>query len=141
MKSVFDKYIHGVEDTETILFTGKVTRVKGMLIEGKISEAHARAIVPVTSMDKQYELALLIEKKGLTVREVEMLMRQKKKNSKVEKFENIFTKSIEENMKEYFGTKVKLISKSKEKGKIVIEYFSNDDLDRIMEIMGMEKNY
>jgi len=116
-------------------------RVKDMIITGRISEAHARAIVPITSLDKQYELALLIEKKGLTVREIEMLMRQKKKTKKPEKLEDIFTKNIEDNMKEYLGTKVKLISKSKDKGKIIIEYFSNDDLDRIMEVMGMDKIY
>ena len=116
-------------------------RVKDMVVAGRISEAHARAIVPISSLDKQYELALLIEKKGLTVREIEMLMRQKKKSKKPEKIEDIFTKNIEDNMKEYLGTKVKLISKSKDKGKIVIEYFSNDDLDRIMEVMGMDKIY
>ena len=116
-------------------------RVKDMIVSGRISEAHARAIVPISSLDKQYELALLIEKKGLTVREIEMLMRQKKKSKKPEKIEDIFTKNIEDNMKEYLGTKVKLISKSKDKGKIVIEYFSNDDLDRIMEVMGMDKIY
>ena len=44
-------------------------------------------------------------------------------------------------MKNYFGTKVKIVSKSKEKGKIVIEYMSNDDLDRIMDIMGMGKEF
>jgi len=116
-------------------------RVKDMIVSGRISEAHARAIVPISSLDKQYELALLIEKKGLTVREIEMLMRQKKQAKKVKKTEDIFTKSIEDNMKEYLGTKVKLISKSKDKGKIVIEYFSNDDLDRIMEVIGMDKIY
>lgn len=116
-------------------------RVKDMIVAGRITEAHARAIVPISSLEKQYELALLIEKKGLTVREIEMLMRQKKQAKKIKKTEDIFTKSVEDNMKEYLGTKVKLISKSKDKGKIVIEYFSNDDLDRIMEIMGMDKIY
>lgn len=116
-------------------------RVKQMLIGGRISEAHARAIVPINSGDKQYELALLIEKKGLSVREIEMLMKKRKKTKKTEDFEDVFTKNIEENMKEYLGTKVNLITKAKGKGKIVIEYFSNDDLDRIMEVMGMDRIY
>jgi len=116
-------------------------RVQEMIITNRISEAHARAILPIENKDKQYEIALMIEKKGLNVREVEMLMRQKKKAPKKEKIEDIFAKSIEENMKDYLGTKVQIVTKSKEKGKIIIEYFSNDDLDRIMDIIGMEKNY
>lgn len=116
-------------------------RVQDMIITGRISEAHARAILPIENNDKQYELALMIEKKGLTVRDVEMLMRQKKKSPKKETIEDIFAKSVEENMKNYLGTKVKIVTKSKEKGKIVIEYFSNDDLDRIMDIIGMDKIY
>lgn len=115
-------------------------RVQDMIVSERISEAHARAILGVTSHDKQYELALLIEKQKLSVREIEALMRQKKKKKPVHS-NNIFMQSIEENMKNYFGTKVKIVSKSKEKGKIVIEYMSNDDLDRIMEIMGMEREF
>lgn len=116
-------------------------RVQEMLISGRISEAHARAILPIENNDKQYELALMIEKKGLNVRDVEMLMRSRKKSKKNEKAENIFTKNVEENMKNYLGTKVKIVTKSKDKGKIVIEYFSNDDLDRIIDIIGMDKIY
>lgn len=116
-------------------------RVQEMLVSERISEAHARAILPIENKDKQYEIALMIEKKGLNVREVEMLMRKKKKSPKKEKIEDIFTKNIEENMKDYLGTKVQIVTKSKEKGKIIIEYFSNDDLDRIMDIIGMDKEY
>jgi len=116
-------------------------RVQEMIITNRISEAHARAILPIENKDKQYEIALMIEKKGLNVREVEMLMRKKKKAPKKEKIEDIFAKSVEENMKDYLGTKVQVVTKSKEKGKIIIEYFSNDDLDRIMEIIGMDKIY
>ena len=115
-------------------------RVQEMIITERISEAHARAILTVSSHDKQYELALLIEKQKLSVREIEALMRQKKKKKQTPS-SNIFMQSIEENMKNYFGTKVKIVSKSKEKGKIVIEYMSNDDLDRIMDIMGMGKEF
>lgn len=115
-------------------------RVQDMIISERISEAHARAILTISSHDKQYELALLIEKQKLSVREIEALMRQKKKKKQAP-MANIFMQNIEENMKNYFGTKVKIVSKSKEKGKIVIEYMSNDDLDRIMDIMGMGKEF
>jgi ParB family chromosome partitioning protein len=117
------------------------SRVQEMINENRISEAHGRAILPITSGDKQYEMALLIEKRGMTVRDIELLMRRRKKGKNNDKLEDIFTKTLEESMKGYFGTKVKIISKSNEKGKIVIEYMSNSDLDRIMDIMGMEKNY
>lgn len=116
-------------------------RVQEMLNENRISEAHARAILPITSNEKQYEMALLIEKRGMTVRDVELLMRRRKKTKNSDKIEDIFTKTLEDNMKGYLGTKVKIISKSNEKGKIVIEYMSNSDLDRIMDIIGMEKDY
>jgi len=115
-------------------------RVQDMIISERISEAHARAILTVSSHDKQYELALLIEKQKLSVRDIEALMRQKKRKKQAST-SNIFMQNIEENMKNYFGTKVKIVSKSKEKGKIVIEYMSNDDLDRIMDIMGMGKEF
>lgn len=117
------------------------SRVQEMINENRISEAHGRAILPITSGDKQFEMALLIEKRGMTVRDIELLMRRRKKGKSNNKLEDIFTKTLEESMKGYFGTKVKIISKSNEKGKIVIEYMSNNDLDRIMDIMGMEKNY
>ena len=116
-------------------------RVQEMLNENRISEAHARAILPIASNEKQYEMALLIEKRGMTVRDVEMLMRRRKKGKNSDKVEDIFTKTLEDSMKGYLGTKVKIISKSNEKGKIVIEYMSNSDLDRIMDIIGMEKDY
>ena len=116
-------------------------RVQEMLNENRISEAHARAILPITYNEKQYEMALLIEKRGMTVRDVELLMRRRKKTKNSDKIEDIFTKTLEDNMKGYLGTKVKIISKSNEKGKIVIEYMSNSDLDRIMDIIGMEKDY
>lgn len=116
-------------------------RVQEMLNENRISEAHARAILPITSGDKQYEMALLIEKRSMTVRDVELLMRRRKKGKNNDKVEDIFTKTLEDSMKGYLGTKVKIISKSNEKGKIVIEYMSNSDLDRIMDIIGMEKDY
>lgn len=115
-------------------------RVQEMLIDNRISEAHARALLAIASKEKQFELACLIEKKGLTVRDVEMLMRQRRKK-KMTKSEDIFTKSIEEDMKHYLGTKVKVVTGAKDNGKIIIEYFSNDDLDRIMDVIGMKKDF
>ena len=112
-------------------------RVQAMLIDGRISEAHARAIVVIENGDLQYELACEIEKKGLNARDIEALMRAKKESKKGIKKENIFAKDLEDRIKNYLGTKVKIVTKTKDKGKIVIEYMSNDDLDRIINLFGM----
>ena len=114
-------------------------RVQGMLIDGRISEAHARAIVVIEDGNLQYELACEIEKKGLNARDIEALMRAKKESKKGIKKENIFAKDLEDRIKNYLGTKVKIVTKSKEKGKIVIEYMSNDDLDRIINLFGISE--
>jgi ParB family chromosome partitioning protein len=116
-------------------------RVQNMIIEGRISETLARAIITIENKDTQYQLALEIEKKGLNARDIEALMRAKKTDKGKNKNENIFAKDLENKIKDYLGTKVKLITKSKDKGKIVIEYLSNDDLERIMELIGMKKEY
>ena len=112
-------------------------RVQAMLIDGRISESHARAIVVIENGDLQYELACEIEKKGLNARDIEALMRAKKESKKGIKKENIFAKDLEDRIKNYLGTKVKIVTKTKDKGKIVIEYMSNDDLDRIINLFGM----
>jgi ParB family chromosome partitioning protein len=114
-------------------------RVQDMLIEGRISETHARAIVVIDDNELQFELAQEIEKKGLSAREIETYMRLKKENKLVKKTENIFAKDLENRIKNYLGTKVKIVTKTKDKGKIVIEYVSNDDLDRIIGLLGIQE--
>jgi ParB family chromosome partitioning protein len=113
-------------------------RVQDMLIEGRISETHARAIVVIEDNDLQYDLAQEIEKKGLSAREIEAYMRAKKEKKLSKKKENIFAKDLENRIKNYLGTKVKIVTKTKDKGKIVIEYVSNDDLDRIINLLGIQ---
>ena len=114
-------------------------RVQDMLIEGRISETHARAIVVIEDNDLQYDLAQEIEKKGLSAREIEAYMRAKKEKKSTKKKENIFAKDLENRIKNYLGTKVKIVTKTKDKGKIVIEYVSNDDLDRIINLLGIQE--
>ena len=114
-------------------------RVQDMLIEGRISETHARAIVVIEDNDLQYDLAQEIEKKGLSAREIEAYMRAKKEKKMSKKKENIFAKDLENRIKNYLGTKVKIVTKAKDKGKIVIDYVSNDDLDRIMNLLGISE--
>lgn len=112
-------------------------RVKQMVVEGRLSQGHARALLAITDDNEQYELAEFIIEKGLNVRQVEKLVSESSENKKKPK-----TKQVTGMMKKYFsevendlgsrlGTKVK-ISEGANKGKIEIEYYSKDDLERIL---------
>ena len=112
-------------------------RVKQMVIDGKLSQGHARALLSITDDNEQFELAKFIIEKGLNVRQVEKLVSDTSENKKRPK-----TKQVTGMMKKYFsevendlgsrlGTKVK-ISEGANKGKIEIEYYSKDDLERIL---------
>ncbi len=112
-------------------------RVKQMVIDGKLSQGHARALLSITDDNEQFELAKFIIEKGLNVRKVEKLVSDTSENKKKPK-----TKQVTGMMKKYFsevendlgsrlGTKVK-ISEGANKGKIEIEYYSKDDLERIL---------
>ena len=112
-------------------------RVKQTVIDGKLSQGHARAFLSITDDNEQFELAKFIIEKGLNVRQVEKLVSDTSENKKKPK-----TKQVTGMMKKYFsevendlgsrlGTKVK-ISEGANKGKIEIEYYSKDDLERIL---------
>lgn len=112
-------------------------RAKQMVIDGKLSQGHARALLSITDDNEQFELAKFIIEKGLNVRQVEKLVSDTSENKKKPK-----TKQVTGMMKKYFsevendlgsrlGTKVK-ISEGANKGKIEIEYYSKDDLERIL---------
>lgn len=109
-------------------------RVLELAKEGKLTEGHCRALLAITDNDKQYEMALRMLETGATVREVEQKTQLKKKmKKKDQKYEAIF-RDIEDSFQSFFGTKVRLDAGQK-KGKIVIEYKSNDDLERILELI------
>lgn len=102
------------------------------LIEGKITEGHAKAILSLANPEKQRAMYELILNNNLTVRQVE----EKAKETSVRTHERRSksdpeTKALENTLVEALGTKVK-ISKSGEKGKIVIEYYSQEDLDALL---------
>ena len=109
-------------------------RVLELVKEGKLTEGHCRTLLPIEDGDKQYMAALRMIEKGTTVREAEQrnkLKKQQKKKS--DKYEAIY-RDIEDSFQSFFGTKVKLDA-GKKKGKIVIEYTSNEDLERILELI------
>ena len=109
-------------------------RVIELIKQGKIAEGHARTLLAIEDKDKQYQMALKMIEKGATVRDFEKNVKfNKNMKKKDEKYEAIF-RDIENSFQGFFGTKVKL-EPGKRKGKIVIEYASNDDLERILELI------
>lgn len=114
--------------------------VINFILEGKLSSGHGRALLQISNTSIQVKVAKEIIEKQLSVRETEKLVKglknkikEKKKDNK-EKKRDPFTLEIEEQLRKVLGTKVQ-ISKGKKKGKIEIEYYSQDDLDRILDII------
>lgn len=113
-------------------------RVQQMVVDEKISTGHARALLAVEDKE-QYTLANKIFDEKLSVRETERLMKnfqKEKENKKSQKTENEFIyKGIEEKIKMILGTKVTVNHKKNNKGRIEIEYYSNEELERIMDLL------
>lgn len=115
-------------------------RVQEMVIEGKLSNGHARTIIGIEDPDKQYEIALKIFDEKLSVRETEKLMKalnspEKKPKKKVEN--DFVYRDIEDKMKRIMGTKVVIKNKDNNKGKIEIDYYSQEELERIYDMIRM----
>jgi ParB family chromosome partitioning protein len=109
--------------------------IKNMVVHGKISAGHARALLAIEDKKKQMEIAQKIIDQQLNVRDIEKLVMQKEnKEEKKENKKNVEIIELEERLKNTFATKVNIIHK-KNKGKIEIEYYSNDDLERILELL------
>lgn len=109
-------------------------RVLEFVKQGKLAEGHARTLLAIDDKDKQYQMAVRMIEKGATVRDFEKNVNYKKNmKKKDQKYEAIF-RDIENSFQGFFGTKVKL-EPGKRKGKIVIEYASNEDLERILELI------
>lgn len=119
------------------------TRVQEYLIDGVITEGHGRAILGVEDKDLQCRLAQKVIDDGLTVRETEKLIADILKGKDQEKAKpeknteaNPYIADLKNRLEEKFDTKV-LISNRNNKGKIEIEYYSNDDLQRIMDLLSL----
>lgn len=119
-------------------------KVQQMVIDDMISTGHARALLGIENQEKQYQVAQKIFDEKLSVRETEKLVKkiqQEKEESKPKKEEKIDPKmeaifsDLEETMKGILGTKVAINRKDEKKGKIEIEYYSMDELDRIIDLM------
>lgn len=110
--------------------------IRDLVSEGKISTGHARAIVNVDSKKEQAEICRKIIEKGLSVRAVEQMVKESKKEpvKKRKKVKSHEIVSVENKLKDIYGTKVNINQKGK-KGKIEIEFYSTDELNRIIEML------
>ena len=109
-------------------------RVLEFAKEGKITEGHCKALMSITDSEKQYTTAVRMIEKGESVRTAEKKARLKKKSPGIEEKYQYLFRDIEDTFQGFFGTKVKLDA-GRRKGKIVIEYNSNEDLERILELI------
>lgn len=107
-------------------------RVLEMVKEGKLSEGFCKALLMIEP-EKQYETAVQMLERGATVRQVEK--KSKVKETKEEQKKNhILYQNIENTFQSFFGSKVRLDA-GRRRGKIIIEYTSNDDLERILDLI------
>lgn len=114
-------------------------RVQNFVIELKLSQGHAKALLPIEDMDIQFDLAEKILEENLSVRQVEDIVKKMLQNKKVEdkkeqieqdNLKNQIYLDICKQLNQILGTKVN-IKDSKNKGKIEIEYYSQEELDRL----------
>lgn len=125
-----------VTNSMRLLKLGK--KVQQMLIDDIISSGHARALLPIEDQEKQYIIANKVLDEKLSVRETENLVKKyltKEPKQKTKVLENEYLyKDLEEKIKSKMGTKVCINRKENNKGKIEIEYYSADELDRIVDL-------
>lgn len=125
--------------TNTLRLLKLPLEVRNQLLQNRITSGHARAILSLESKEKQKELCALIIKKGLSVREAESIAKRwaekpKKSITPVKPRGDLESQlsSLQDSMRKYLGTKVHITQKGK-RGKIEIEYYSHEDLERIIE--------
>ena len=115
------------------------SKVQQMVIDDMISTGHARTLLALEDEEQQYTIANKIFDEKLSVRETEKLikaLKNPKKTVKKEKIEHTFIyENLEEKMKGIMGTKVNVNPKSNGKGKIEIEYYSEEELERIFDLI------
>ena len=116
-------------------------RVQQFLVDGQISSGHARALLGLDEGEKQYQAAKKIIQENLSVRDVEKLVKLLNRPEKETKQPengpdiNLIYRQIEDKLKTIMGTKVIINRKDKNKGRIEIEYYSQEELERLIELM------
>lgn len=116
--------------------------VQQMVVEDMISTGHARALLAIEDGETQYTLAQRIFDEKLSVREVEKLVKnigkpakERKSKQAVDESMQVIYSNISENLKSILGTKVSIVPKEDGSGKIEIEFYSHEELDRIIDLM------
>ena len=114
------------------------SEIREMLLANQLSAGHARAIAGIGDTEKQIQLAEYAIKEGLSVREIEKIIKEenapKKKISRKKAEKSADVRKVEDDLKQIMGTKVNL-NQSGKKGKIEIEYYSRDELERLIEML------
>ena len=115
--------------------------VQQMIIDDMISTGHARALISIEDPEEQYAIAQRVFDEKMSVRDIEKLVKnlnkpEKPKKEVVEdKSLDIIYQDIEEKLKQTLDTKVAITSKGNGAGKIEIEFYSHDDLDKIIDLL------
>ena len=117
--------------------------VQEMIANGSLSMAHGRTLLTIKDEEQLKSLLKRIEKEGLNVRQLEQIVQQihqrvSRETKTVKRERNIFFEERETLLREKFGTGVKIKETKKEKGKIEIEFFDKEDLNRILELLSGE---
>ena len=132
---ILGKSRSGIANTIRILNLDE--RVIELVLEGKLTEGHCKALLTVEDKEKQYQMALYMIESGDSVRTAEKKMKLRKNMPKKnQKYEAVY-RDIENTFQVFFGTKVRVDAKQN-KGKIIIEYNSNDDLSRLLDLIKEE---
>ncbi|MCM1567977.1 MAG: ParB/RepB/Spo0J family partition protein [Roseburia sp.] len=129
--------------TNSIRLLKLTDEVQQMVIDEMISTGHARALVAVENPEEQYSLAQRIFDEKLSVRDVEKLMKNLHKPAKPKKLDDktlqAIYQDIEEKLKNKLSTKVSVTSKGNGAGKIEIEFYNHEDLDRLLDMIGNQQ--
>ena len=107
--------------------------------QGKLTEGHCKALAGIEDADRQYAAALRMIDRGESVRQAESKNRITKNEKKIDPKYRYLYEDIEDRFQGFFGTKVKL-DKGKRKGRIIIEYHNNEDLERMLNLIKGEQN-
>ena len=114
------------------------SEIRNMLIDGRLTSGHARTLVTISDEDRREKLAAEIVEKSLNVREAEKLSSKEEKKPSVKNKDKttktIYVQDMEERLQTLYGTKITLTG-GKEKGKIVFEFFSMDEFERLIELL------
>ena len=120
--------------TNTLRILNLDKRVIELALEGKLTEGHCKALMAISDLDKQFEMATKIIETGGTVADIERALKNSSKTvKKAQKNEAIY-RNIEHDFEKFFGSKVKLKAGPRS-GKIIISYSSNEELERLLEMV------